>query len=129
MVVDTSALLAILRDEPERERFVKALSESPDPIISAGTAVEAGIVAEARFGPEGKLRLDELLRTAGIRVVALDQIQADQAHLAWQRFGRGNHPAGLNFGDCFAYALARQTGRPLLFKGDDFEATDIEPAA
>ena len=129
MVIDTSALLAILRGEEECDAFIDAIANHPDPIISAATLVEARIVVEARFGPDGTGRLNQLLEASGVRVVALDEAQAIAAHRAWRDFGRGNSPARLNLGDCFSYSLAKETGRSLLFKGDDFTRTDMEPAA
>ncbi|MBK8293659.1 MAG: type II toxin-antitoxin system VapC family toxin [Solirubrobacterales bacterium] len=129
MVIDTSALLAILREEPESDAFIDVIANHPDPIISAATLVEARIVVEARFGPDGSESLNELINAGGIRVVAFDEAQSIEAHRAWRDFGRGNSPARLNLGDCFSYALAKETGRTLLFKGDDFTKTDIDPAA
>ncbi|MGK2955128.1 MAG: type II toxin-antitoxin system VapC family toxin [Solirubrobacterales bacterium] len=129
MVIDTSALLAILREEAESDAFIQAIANHPDPIISAATLVEARIVVEARLGPDGADRLNELLGASGIRVVAFDSTQSLTAHRAWKEFGRGNSPARLNLGDCFSYSLAKGTGRPLLFKGDDFSRTDLDPAA
>jgi ribonuclease VapC len=128
VVVDTSALLAILFGEPERDRCIALLAGAEDPLISAGTLVEASIVMQARHGDDGVRDLDELLATAGIRPVAVDADQARLARDAFARFGKGRAPAGLNFGDCFAYALAQATGRPLLFKGADFAQTDVLPA-
>ena len=125
VVVDTSALLAILFDEPECERYIELLSAADDPMISTATLVEASIVMHARIGDEGVRDLDELLMAAAVRAVAVD---ADQAHLArdaFARFGKGQARAGLNFGDCFAYALAQVKSRPLLFKGADFAQTDV----
>jgi ribonuclease VapC len=125
MVIDTSALMAILLGEPERDRFIGLIAKHPDPIISAVTLVEARMVTEARLGTEGKARLEELLEAGGVRTVAFDETQANLAHEAWREFGRGNSPARLNFGDCLSYALAKQAERILLFKGDDFERTDL----
>lgn len=129
MILDTSALIAILLNEPERDQFIQAIAKHPDPIISAPTLVEARMVAEARLGIEGKTKLEALLKAGGIRTVAFDESLADTAHESWREFGRGNSPARLNYGDCLSYALAKQTERPLLCKGDDFTKTDIEPAA
>ncbi len=129
MVVDTSALLAVLLDEPERDRFIALLAEARDPLISAATLLEASIVMRTRKGHDGVTRLDALLARAGVRPVAFDADQASLAREAFVRFGKGQHPAGLNFGDCFAYALAKAHDRPLLFKGDDFVRTDVVPAA
>lgn len=128
MVIDTSALTAILLDEPERDAYVRLIAEAPRRLISSGTLVEAGLVMEARRGERAGREPDLFLRRAGIEVVPVDETQATLARAAWRRFGKGRHPAGLNFGDLFAYALARSLGDPLLFKGDDFSRTDI-PAA
>jgi ribonuclease VapC len=128
MVLDTSALVAILRDEPERADFVRRLAGAEDPLISAGTLPEASIVVEAKAGGEGLADLDELLRAAGVRCVAVDAAQALAARTAWRRYGKGRSPAGLNYGDCFSYALATTLDRPLLFKGEDFSQTDVRSA-
>lgn len=129
MVIDTSALLAVLLGEPERDRFIELLANADDPVMSAATLVESSIVMLARTGPEGVGDLDELVAAAAVRCVAVDSAQALLAREAFARFGRGRAPAGLNYGDCFSYALARATGRPLLFKGDDFVHTDVARAA
>jgi ribonuclease VapC len=125
VVVDTSALIAVLLGEPERDRFVDLLAEADDPLISAATLVEASIVMLAKTGPDGVGDLDDLLAAAAVRCVAVDATQAQIARDAFERFGKGRSPAGLNYGDCFSYALATATNRPLLFKGEDFEHTDI----
>ena len=129
MVVDTSALLAILFDEPEQEPFRELLSAAEDPLISAATLLEASIVMRARTGAGGVADLDDLLAAAAVRTVAVDAAQAYVARDAFARFGKGQAPAGLNYGDCFSYALARSMGQTLLFKGDDFTQTDVKPAA
>lgn len=128
MVVDTSALIAILLGEPERDRFIQLLTEAEDVLISAATIVEASIVMLAKTGPEGVRDLDDLLTAAAIRPVAVDAAQAHLARDGFQRYGKGQASAGLNFGDCFSYALATGRNRPLLFKGDDFGRTDIASA-
>jgi len=128
MVIDTSALMAILLGEPERDQFIQAIADHPDPAISATTLVEARMVAEARLGPKGKTKLEDLIEAGGVRTIAFDESQADLAYEAWKSYGQGNGPARLNFGDCLSYALAKQTRRPLLFKGDDFTQTDLDPA-
>lgn len=128
MVVDSSALLAILLDEPERDLFVRLTVEGKPARLSAASLVESSIVIESRRGQRGGADLDRFLRRAGLVVAPVDHRQAEIARTAFRRFGKGRHPAGLNFGDCFAYALARATGEPLLFKGDDFARTDVEPA-
>jgi len=129
MIVDTSALVAVLLGEPERDRFIRLIADAEDPLISAATLVEASIVMQSRTGDEGTVGLDRLLAVSGVRCVAVDDEQALLAREAFRRFGKGRSPAGLNFGDCFAYALARLMDRPLLFKGDDFTQTDVEAVA
>ena len=129
MVIDTSALLAILQDEPERRAFNEALESADARLVSVATLVEASILIESRYGAEGLRDLDLLLDRAGIEAVPVDLEQAREARSAWSRFGKGRHPAGLNFGDCFSYALARVLGEPLLFKGDDFPQTDVRAVA
>jgi ribonuclease VapC len=128
VVLDTSALLAMLLGEPERDAFIAALATADDPLISAATLVEASIVTEVKVGAAGVADLDALLGAAAVRCVAVDEAQARLARDAFARFGRGRGPAALNYGDCFAYALARAMDRPLLFKGEDFEKTDVTPA-
>ena len=128
MVVDTSALLAVYLDEPDSGRFETALVNAPAAFISAGTLLEAAIVAEARHGKAGAVELDRLLRRLALITVAVDAEQVEAARLAFRKYGRGRHPAGLNYGDCFAYALAVTSVEPLLFKGDDFSKTDIVDA-
>ncbi len=128
MVIDTSALLAILQDEPERRAFNVALEEAAERVLSVASFVETSVVIEARYGLEGVRELDAFLDTAGIDMVPVDAEQGRLARAAFSRFGRGRHRAGLNFGDCFAYALAASRGESLLFKGDDFRHTDITPA-
>lgn len=125
MVVDTSALVAILLEEPGFVQYVDALVAGDDPIISAGTLVECSIVMRQRDESEGLGRLDDLLAQAGIRCVAVDMAHVIAARGAWERYGKGRHPAGLNFGDCFSYALATTADRPLLYKGEDFARTDV----
>ena len=125
MIVDTSALIAILRGEPDGPALLERLLAATEVRISAGTLLEARIVA-AR--DEGLAELAELLEAAGIEVEPVDQAQVDAAIDGFLRFGKGRHAAGLNYGDCFAYGLARTTGEALLFKGNDFARTDIEPA-
>ena len=128
MVLDTSALLAVLLGEPERDPFIVVLAEAEDPLISAATLVESSMVMRAKTGDGGVADLDDLLAAAAVRCVAVDSVQAYLARDAFARFGKGRAAAGLNFGDCFSYALARATGRPLLFKGGDFSQTDVTPA-
>ena len=128
MVVDTSALVAVLLGEPERDPLIALLAEAEDPLISAATLVEASIVMLAKSGDAGLADLDELLAAGAVRCVAVDSVQAHLARDAFARYGKGRASAGLNFGDCFSYALAKATARPLLFKGSDFSDTDITPA-
>lgn len=125
MVIDTSALLALLLDEPEADAFRMAIEDDPTRLVSAATLLEAAIVIEARKGPAGGRELELLMHAAGVVVVPVEVDQVAEARRAWRRFGRGHHPAALNFGDVFSYALARISGEPLLFKGDDFSNTDI----
>jgi ribonuclease VapC len=126
VVIDTSALLAILSDEPERRSFNEAIQSAESPAMSATTFVETSIVIEARFGGDGVRDLDHFLGVAGIDIVAVDADQAHVARRAFSKFGKGRHPAALNFGDCFSYALAKVRGERLLCKGEDFPKTDIE---
>jgi ribonuclease VapC len=128
MVIDTSALLAILQDEPERRKFNEAIEMSDSRRMSAATFVESSMVVESRFGAEGVRDLDRLIERADVEIVPVDVQQARTAREAFARFGKGRHAAGLNFGDCFSYALARVLGEPLLFKGEDFGRTDVVPA-
>jgi ribonuclease VapC len=127
MVVDTSALLAILQDEPERRRFNEALESADSRLVSVATLVEISIIIESRYGAEGLRDLDLLIERARIELVPVDVEQARAARAAYSRFGKGRHPAALNFGDCFSYALARVLGEQLLFKRDDFSRTDLPP--
>lgn len=128
MVIDTSALIAVLRGEAEGRRFLAAIADAVDPLVSAATLVEASIVLEARGGEAAGRELDLLLHRAGVTIVAVDAEQATIARSAWRAFGKGRSPAALNYGDCFTYALAVDRRRPVLFEGDDFAATDVEPA-
>lgn len=127
MVIDTSALLAILFDEPERRLFNEAIEAADSRVLSAASFVEVSIVLESRFGAEGLRDLDLFIERAGIKLLAVDSEQAYMARRAFSQFGKGRHRAGLNYGDCFAYALAMVLGEPLLFKGDDFPLTDVTP--
>jgi ribonuclease VapC len=128
MIVDTSALIAILAEEPDSEIYIQAISRAPRCRISAGTFVELSIVIEGQFGGEALRQCDALFRRVGIVIEPVTVEQAHTARQAYHDFGKGRHPAALNFGDCFAYALAKFVGEPLLFKGEDFEKTDIESA-
>jgi ribonuclease VapC len=129
MVIDTSALVTILTAEPERARFIGLIEAADSLLMSAATLVETSIVIESRYGSEGLRDLDLFLKTAGIEIVPLDADQALVARRAFSRFGKGRHQAGLNYGDCFSYALAASRAEPLLFKGDDFTRTDVGVAA
>ena len=126
MVLDTSAILAILLEETEADVIAELISKDTKRLLSAGTALELMIVIEARKGEAGGRELDLLLHRAKIDVVPFDSEQAEIARSAWRHYGKSNHPAELNFGDCFAYALAKISGEPLLFKGNDFNQTDIQ---
>ena len=125
MVIDTSAMVAILCDEPEAEAFEDALDRSERSLISAVSVLEISMVVESRYGESAGNELDLLIYKLPIEVRAADSEQLNWARYAFRRYGRGRHAAGLNFGDCFSYALARSAGEPLLFKGDDFSKTDL----
>lgn len=126
MVIDTSAVVAILLDEPESPVIRRAIEDDPVRMMSTASFVEAATVIETRFGEAGGRELDLLLHTARIELIPVDREQAELARDAFRQFGKGRHRAGLNFGDCFSYALARVSGERLLFKGDDFGHTDVE---
>ena len=128
MILDTSALLAVLFDEPDADYFERAIASATTCRMSAANHLEAAMVVESRMGDEGGRQLDNFAATAEIELVPVTPEQAQAARLAWRRYGKGNHPAALNFGDCFAYALAETAREPLLFKGEDFALTDIEAA-
>lgn len=125
MVIDSSALLAILFDEPERRTFNQTIEADPVRLLSAANFVEAALVVEARLGEAAGREFDLFIHRAEIDIIAVDADQAEIARRAYRRYGKGRHRAGLDFGDCFAYALAKTRGEPLLFKGDDFAATDV----
>ncbi len=125
MVIDTSALLAILLGEPEAEAFARAIAGDAKRLVGALSALEAAIVLRTRKGSAGVRELDLLLHAARVTVVSLDTDQVLLARAAHEKFGRGRHPAALNLGDCCTYALARASGEPLLFKGNDFSQTDL----
>lgn len=128
MVVDASALLAILQAEPEARRLAAAIEAASAPTVSVVSFVEASMVLDSRYGPAGRDRLDRLLRESRMGLAPVDIEQAQVARDAFRDFGRGRHPARWNFGDCFSYALAKQRSESLLFKGDDFARTDVRPA-
>ena len=129
MVVDSSALMAILGREPEEREFRNLIKAASSRLLGAATRVEVGIVALGRRGNAGLEQMQALLDGLKLEIVPLTDDQASLAIDAFRRFGKGRHPAGLKLGDCFSYALAKATGEPLLFKGDDFSQTDIKRAA
>jgi len=129
MVIDTSAVLAIFLGEPERKQFLDAILEAARRQISAATVLETGIVLESKHGESAGREFDLFVVRANLEVVAVDAEQIEIARSAWRSFGKGRHPVGLNFGDCFTYALARSSGEPVLAKGRDFALTDIELCA
>ncbi len=125
MVIDTSALAAIFFHEPERDAFRNAILAASSRLISAATVLEAGMVIEGRRGGGAGREFDLFIVRTQIKIVPIDAELADLARSAWRKYGKGRHPAGLNFGDCFSYALAKATGEPLLAKGTDFVGTDV----
>jgi ribonuclease VapC len=129
MIVDTSAVLAILFNESDAETYARAISEAESRRMSAASFVEAAVVVEAQTRESGSRQFDAFFRRAGIVIEPVTEEQAHAARQAYTDFGKGRHAAGLNFGDCFAYALAKVTGEPLLFKGEDFRKTDVKAAA
>jgi ribonuclease VapC len=128
LIIDSSVFLAILQDEPEADAFRSRIVADPTRLVGAATLVETKIVVLSHTGEAGLLRLQALIEAFGIQTVAVAAAHADLAVDAFRRFGKGRHPAGLNFGDCLAYALARATGEKLLYKGSDFAQTDIGAA-
>ena len=129
MVIDSSVLIAILLNEPKAEHFTKLLIDADSLYISAVSIVESSMVIEYKKGEQGAIQYDELLKTSAPAVVAFDVQQATLARTAWRIYGKGRHPAKLNFGDCCSYATAKHLNQPLLFKGNDFSQTDIEKAS
>lgn len=125
MVIDTSAIIAILFGEPEADNLIRVISQSQETIMSSFSVLEAGIVMEAKKGEAGGREFDLFIQKAEIKIVPLDPEQIVLARVAWRKYGKGRHPAGLNMGDCCSYALAKRTGSPLMFKGNDFDKTDI----
>ena len=125
MVIDTSALVAIFFGEPERQEFLAAITAAESRLVSAATVLETGIVIEARQGEAAGREFDLFVVRASLHIVPVDAEQVDLARSAWRTYGKGRHPAGLNFGDCFSYALAKASGEPVLAKGTDFARTDI----
>lgn len=129
MVIDTSALVAMLSDEPEAERLEAAVEADAVLLMSTASYLETAIVIESRFGEPGGRELDLWLHRAAVDLVAVHAEQAHAARVAYRQYGKGRHPAGLNYGDCFVYALAKISGEPLLFKGDGFPKTDVVAVA
>ena len=125
MVIDTSAVTAVLLHEPECDVMIRQMTDAPRVLISSGTLLESAIVIEARRGEAGGRELDLFLHRLDAVTVEVDEEQVEAARAAWRRFGKGRHPAGLNYGDLFAYALSRVSGEPLLYTGDDFSRTDV----
>lgn len=128
MVIDTSAIAAILLKEADRDRFIDAIAADPVRLMSTVNALEAALVIEARKHEEGGRELDLLLHDSRIEIVPFTSEQMEEARAAWREYGKGNHPAGLNFCDCCAYALSKISGEALLFKGSDFQQTDVAAA-
>lgn len=124
MVIDTSALAAIFFHEPERDAFRNAIVAASSRLISAATVLEAGMVIEGRRGGGAGREFDLFIVRAQVKIVPIDAELADLARSAWRKYAKGRHPTGLNFGDCFSYALAKSSGEPLLAKGTDFAKTD-----
>jgi ribonuclease VapC len=126
MVLDTSAVMAILQNEPERRRFNEAIEAAETRSLSTAAFVECSMIVESRYGADGVRDLDLFIAKAQVSLVSVDDDQADLARRAFQKFGKGRQPAELNFGDCFSYALSRSLDRPLLFKGNALSKTDVE---
>ncbi|MBY3136002.1 type II toxin-antitoxin system VapC family toxin [Rhizobium laguerreae] len=129
MVIDTSAILAVLFKEPEAAEFLDRIASDPVRLVSAAGVFEASMVIETRYGETGGHELDLFLDRIDVEIVPIDAGLAEAARHAWRRYGKGRHPASLNFGDCFSYAFAAARHEPLLFKGNDFSSTDIRPVA
>jgi ribonuclease VapC len=125
MVIDSSAVIAIFSDEPEAEALEGAIAADPIRLMSAASLLETAIVIEARWGEAGGTEFDLWMQKAHVDVVAVERGHVEAARRAWRRYGKGRHPAALNFGDCFSYTLAATTGEPLLYKGEDFSRTDL----
>jgi len=126
MVIDSSAIIAVLLNEANAAQIAEAIDSGSQRLLSAASLLEASIVIESRKGEAAGRELDLLIYRAAVEVVAVDQDQVEIARIAWRRYGKGRHPAGLNYGDCFSYALARSRGLPLLFQGEEFSRTDID---
>ena len=125
MVIDTSALIAILCKEPERDRLASAIAADPVRLVSSAIFLESAIVIESRYGASGAMDLDLLLHTMKAQIEAVTEDQTRIGRLAYRQYGKGHHAAALNFGDCFSYALAKVSVQPLLCKGNDFSQTDL----
>lgn len=128
MVIDSSALVAIFLAEPERRQFLQSILQTEKRQVSAASVLETGIVLESKRGEAAGREFDLFLVRTKVEVVAVDAEQVEIARSAWRKYGKGRHAAGLNFGDCFAYALAKWSGEKLLAKGEDFRETDVEMA-
>lgn len=126
MVIDTSAVIAIILGEPDHGTYSNAILNDGVRFMSSASVLEASVVVDRRFPEEGASELDLLILSANIETVPFDAEQLQIARRAFRAYGRGRHPAGLNFGDCFSYALSKATGEPLLFKGGDFALTDVD---
>ena len=129
MILDSSALIAILNGEAEADRFTGSIFQADRCAVSAPSLLETAMVIEGLAGDRGRRDLDDLLAELSVRIEPFTEHQLTIAREAFRRYGKGRHPARLNFGDCMAYALAKERGEPLLFKGDDFSRTDVEVAA
>ena len=128
MIVDSSALLAVILNDADEPRFAAAMIDAPTLRMSAANWVEAAIIVDSHRNPTAVVRFDDLIDALHLEIVPVTVVDAYRSRAAHNDYGRGRHRARLNYGDCFAYALAKRTGEPLLFKGNDFSQTDIEPA-
>jgi len=128
MILDTSAIIAVLQNEPESDGLISSMQNAEKLRISVASVVEAGIVMYARYGDAGELEIDQFIHRLNISIVPVTAEQADLARSAYRKYGKGIHPAGLNYGDCFSYALAISLQEKLLFVGEDFSKTDVEMA-
>jgi ribonuclease VapC len=128
MVIDTSAIITILANEPDRDAYINAIVADSKRLVSSVSALEAALVIESRYGEKGGMELDLFLHQIGADVVSMDREQYEIARQAWRKYGKGNAPAALNMGDCCSYALSVHSGEPLLFKGRDFSRTDVRSA-
>jgi ribonuclease VapC len=125
MILDTSAVIAILQNESGSDRLITEMEKAGSLKISAASVVEAGIVMLSRYGDAGEIEVEQFIHQLGVKVIPVTEAHAELARSAYRKFGKGRHPAGLNFGDCFAYALAISLHEPLLFTGEDFSKTDV----